>query len=142
MAASDTPAVIGFDQDIDKMTFDDLQQYFDSGAVTHIQELDDVVVVEKDTLVDKEMVITSWRLRTDDESNGFGPYVVVKCALRDGSHVVFADGSTGIKEQLIAFDTHNPIYLPKGLRVSTYMWTDPADGKEKPAKTFYLNNAA
>jgi hypothetical protein len=125
---------------VDAMSYAELVGLVDTGAVTHIQDIDDVITIDKDDLVGHAMVITSWELKLTSDYGA--PYVVVKVATADGRHAVFADGSTGIRDQLERYGHTGPILVPKGLRVSNYQWTDPADGIAKPAKTFYIDNAA
>jgi hypothetical protein len=126
--------------DLSQLDFDQLVGMLDADALVHIGDLDDTTQVDKDMLIGVPFVITEWLNRP---SQGMGEYVVVRATTREGK-VVFADGSTGIKEQLIAFAERQegkPILCPKGLRVSTYMFTNDDTGEIAPAKTFYLDTS-
>jgi hypothetical protein len=121
--------------DLSQLDYSQLLDMLDSGEAVHIGELDDTSVVEKADLVGVPMVITAWRQKASD----MGEYVIVNAATPNGK-VVFADGSTGIKEQLIKFDVvGKPIVVPKGLRRSDYTYKDD-EGKAIPATTYYLDN--
>lgn len=129
-------------KDYSELSFTELQALISGGEVAHIQEIDDVVRIEKESLIDRPFVITGWSYNPDGD---MGDFVVVQLTTMDNKHGFFSDGSTGIKDQLLAAEnkmgSRKPIYLPKGLRVSSYMYLDPTDSKSKPAQTFYLNNA-
>lgn len=135
-------AIDPFSQEIDfsQLDFDQLVSLMDADALVHIGDLDDTTQVDKDMLIGVPFVITQWINRP---SQGMGEYVVVRATTREGK-VVFADGSTGIKEQLIAFAERQgdkPILCPKGLRVSQYQYKNPDTGEVAPAKTFYLDTS-
>lgn len=95
------------------------------------------VLKDKSELVGKPFVIADVRKYDGD----FGEAVAVCVITQDDAHWVFNDGSTGIKDQVLAFVAKTGqragIYCEKGLRVSNYEYTD-AFGETKPAKTFYL----
>lgn len=141
MADTDGNSVVPVDPfslkpDFSQLDYAELMQLLDAGEVVHIRELDDTEVVEKENLIGIPMVITDWVRKMSD----MGEYVVVRAATPNGK-VVFADGSTGIKEQLIKFSIDGkPILVPKGLRKSDYTYKDE-EGKAIPATTFYLDNS-
>lgn len=113
----------------------------DGGIVAHIQEVDEVRKVEKETLMGKPFILTSWHYQPDGD---FGEFAVCEVTTIDDEKLLFIDGSTGIKDQLKLYEQKlggvKPIYVPKGLRVSNYTYDDPFDGKSKPASTYYFSN--
>lgn len=127
--------------DYSALTFGELQALISTGKVAHIQEVDDLVRVDKEALIGQPFVITDWAYNPDGD---MGDFMVCRLTTMDDQHRFFSDGSTGIKDQLLEYEkkmgSKKPIYLPKGLRVSNYNYVDPTDGKSKPASTFYLNN--
>jgi hypothetical protein len=126
--------------DVSQLDFDQLVTLLDADALVHIGDLDDTTQVDKEMLIGMPFVITDWMNRP---SQGLGPYVVVRATTREGK-VVFADGSTGIQDQLNAFAERQggkPILCPKGLRVSNYMFTNPETNETAPAQTYYLDTS-
>lgn len=102
------------------------------------------VVEDKATLVKRAFFIVEWSFRQGDH----GEYVSALIVTGTGEKLVLNDGSTGIHDQLRNV-TDNRIKrgqsfpqqglaVPNGLRASNYTYTD-ADGKEKPATTYYLS---
>lgn len=126
----------------DDMTYNELIALIDSGQVAHIQEIDDLVRAQKEALVGVAFVITEWSLNPDGD---LGEFVTVKVVTEKGEHRFFSDGSTGIKDQLKAAEAkmggRKPILVPKGLRVSNYMYHDENLGKDIPAATYYIDNS-
>lgn len=126
---------------LEEMTFEALLAAMQAGDVAHIQEIDDLVKAGKENLVGIPFFITSWKYNPE---GAHGEFVTVFVTKMDNSHGFFADGSTGIKDQLHEFEIkmggQRPIYVPKGLRVSNYNYIDPEDGKTKPSSTYYINN--
>lgn len=102
-------------------------------------------VVDKETLIGKPFVMEEWRINA---SGKFGTFVSVVAMDDNGKRFVFNDGSTGVAVQLAELSAYreahnhpmpyNGRYVKHGLRVSEYTYTDD-NGKETPAKTFYLN---
>jgi hypothetical protein len=127
--------------DYTTLTFSQLQELMSTGTVAHIQDIDDVVKVEKETLVGKPFVITGWRYNPE---GSLGDFMFVKITTMDNERRSFVDGSTGIKDQLRTYEAklgkQVPIYVPKGLRVSNYTYHDEISGKDIPATTYYINN--
>lgn len=127
--------------DYTTLTFAQLQELMSTGSVAHIQDIDDVVKVEKETLVGKPFVITAWRYNAE---GSMGDFMVVQITTMDNEHRFFVDGSTGIKDQLMTYEAklgrQVPIFVPKGLRVSNYTYHDESTGKDLPATTYYINN--
>lgn len=119
-----------------------------SEEAVQITELDELQQIsDKSLLVDKEMVILTWRWGKSS-FQGRDEFVAVVCRTEEGLFF-FTDGSSGIALQLDRYEAklrNNPqlqarfvqhgLYLPHGLRVSNY--DHPEYG---PAQTFYLNNA-
>lgn len=129
---------------LDDISFDELM----SMSELNITDVDEISLVDKDTLINKPMIILAWNF----SQGNFGEFVAVKVRTADGLYV-FTDGSTGIYEQiaryqerLIASDgwdkfVASGMMVPKGLRKSEYTYTDE-DGKEVPAVTYYIDNRA
>lgn len=135
--------------DLTFKSFTELMSMFEDGGVTNISELDDTVTFDKADLVNQPLIITGFR---EGKAGEYGnSFVVVKCVTRQlvngevkDLRGIFTDGSTGIKEQLMSFVTvkgvDKPIYCPKGLKASSYTYTDPFTLEKTPAVTYYLNN--
>lgn len=132
------------ESELAQLSFDDLV----SGTTIEVSDIDERQVFEKESLVGKKMFILQWAYRSGDYGSD---YAVVFVVTEDGKGI-FTDGGTGIKEQLFQYEqimternlwddfAKGGIYLPKGLRVSHYTYTDDS-GKEQPAKTYYLDNS-
>lgn len=93
---------------------------------------------DKETLLGTAFLIVSYDFYDGD----YGPFVAVRGMLKDNTRIVFVDGGTGIKEQLLhlAKTTGQKagIKCPNGLRVSKYDYTDESTGESRPAKTYYI----
>lgn len=128
--------------------FQELMAQLDAGGISHIGDIDEQRKVEKDKLIGKAFILTSWKFRPGE----YGPesdFAVCEITTKDNEKLLFTDGSTGIKDQLKTYERKlaklgrpsvSPIYVPNGLMVSNYMWTDPSDGIAKPASTYYFSN--
>lgn len=124
--------------DIATLEFSELMAMMDQGELIHLRELDDTDVVSKEELVGIPFIITEWEAKTGE----LGTYVVIRAVTQSNNRIVFADGSTGIKDQLLAFGIQDkPILIHKGLRVSNYTYEDE-EGKRIPASTYYLDTSA
>lgn len=98
--------------------------------------------VEKDELVGVPHFIIEWR----EVSGTYGVFVVVKAITESNRKVLYVDGSTGIQAQLRAIaderEANNSpapqtgLMVGGGLKLSTY--TAVVDGKDTPARTYYL----
>lgn len=100
------------------------------------------LVKDKTKLVGTTMLLVSWRIMDTDDKMEFGePWVIVRAVTEDSRKIVFVDGSTGIRDQLIGVTASSGrtggVLARDGLRVSEYTFTDDT-GKTKPAKTFYI----
>ena len=105
-------------------------------------------VVDKARLVNVPFVILEWRFNTS-EFNDAG-FVSLSVVTKNDDKWIINDGSTGILQQLIRVTRirrqrkhatpQNGLAVPAGLSVSNYRYTD-ADGKERPASTYYLNES-
>lgn len=143
-ADASTPAIPEPDvKELRSLSFAELQAMFDAGNVLHITDVDDVRLVEKEQLVGKTFIITDWVEK--DTGQYDNPFVIVHVTTPTDEHLVFTDGSTGIRDQLNTYlakmgGTKQPIYVPKGLRVSNYIYHDELSGKDIPATTYYINN--
>ncbi|ARK07692.1 hypothetical protein Toil_gp09 [Rhodococcus phage Toil] len=127
-------------------SFDDAFALAQDRFVTIIssEELGDgFTLTDKSELIGTEMLILAWRLQDkEDQTKKFGqPWVIVRAVTRDNRKVVFTDGSTGVRDQLIGIqslsDRTGGIHALNGLRVSTYDYTDN-QGVTKEANTFYI----
>lgn len=131
--------------------FDDVLALFKSQGV-EVQSAEDFGtgfrVVEKQTLVGVPFVILEFTHRLGD----FGDYVSVLAVTRNGSKVVFNDGSTGVCSQLALIADQRGkaghphptkgLLVERGLSRSDYTAMIPnRDGElvETPATTFYLD---
>ena len=126
---------------VDRMTAQEYQQWLATENID-VAEFDGGsdwdLVGNKDTLVDRDIVIARVRFNNTDS----GDFVSV-CAytVPEGDKVVFNDGGTGIYRQLMTYVNKTgrttAIRCRKGLRVSRYKFTDDS-GKERDAATYYL----
>lgn len=102
------------------------------------------VLEDKDKLLKTPFVILEFTFSQGE----MGEFVSAPLVTEDGRKYILNDGSTGICKQLrdvrdrrIAqniFPAQQGVAVKKGLRVSSYKYTDPTTGKETPAKTYYL----
>ena len=107
------------------------------------------VVDDKRRLVGVPFVILEWRFNDSDMSDL--PFVSATAVTQTGEKVIINDGSTGVRDQLLRItkrrlERGHPtpaagLMVPKGLTESNYTFTD-ADGKDRPATTFYLSESA
>lgn len=117
------------------------QELMDAGVV-EISEIDDTVQEDKENLVGKPLIIFDWQFK----ESALGEYVIVRAKTQTGT-VVFADGSTGVRDQLAKYQTRlaksgdkfSGLYVPRGLRSSTYM-TKTDKGEDVQATTYYIDN--
>lgn len=105
---------------------------------------------DKSELINVPMIVFDVKIVDGD----MGRYVTcravtaspVKRENSPGIKVVFADGSTGLRDELIDFmESHGgawPTHWRHGLRVSSYTYFDEKDQRDKPAQTYYLNTSA
>jgi hypothetical protein len=103
---------------------------------------------DKERLVSLPFIIVEWRFNNSDLNEaGFASFA---CITKHGDKYVVNDGSTGIADQLRSVTQRriaaghktpqNGLLVPAGLTVSRYDFTD-ADGKQKPATTYYLSES-
>lgn len=133
--------IVGFgERSLEELSF---QEMMDAGVVD-ISDIDDVVVVDQAELVGVPLILFSWEIKSSQTYGGV--YALCRVKTADGTRV-FADGGTGICEQLERYKQRmmndglsgfEPIYMAKGLRVSSYQ--KEVDGKMIPAKTYYFDN--
>lgn len=116
------------------------QQMMELGVID-IAEIDDVLVVDQAELVGNPMILFEWDIK-ESQTYG-GEYAVCKVKTAEGTRV-FADGGTGIQEQLSQYKAklaEQPtalLYFHFGLRASTYV--KEVDGQKIPATTYYFDN--
>jgi hypothetical protein len=111
---------------------------------------DEWPVLEKKKLVNVPMMLATWSVSKPGDGDGVGQYIVVRGITKDGRRFRFADGSTGIFKQLAYLTEQRVVngsatpnaglYVPGGLTVSEYDYTDDKGNKSK-AQTYYLSNA-
>jgi len=123
---------------IDTMTAEEYNAWLNSEGVEVVAiQTGEWNLIEKSELVGTYFVIA----KVTEQSEG---YVTLNCYLRDGSKVVFNDGSsTGVKKQVLDYvaktGRSTGIAVTKGLRVSEYEVPDPKNpDKMMSAKTYYL----
>ena len=123
------------------LTYEALLALASEGEVISVRDLDDRTQYNKADLIGQPFIITDWSFNPE---GNYGEFTLVKFTTPADDHGFFTDGSTGIKDQLKLWMDKlggiRPIFVPKGLRVSAYTYTDPSDGKEKPAETYYISN--
>jgi hypothetical protein len=94
-------------------------------------------IVDKADLVKKDFIVLDSQFKDGD----MGEYVIITGMTRDNQKFVFADGSTGIKDQMKELHEKGRtkgIYVEGGLVRSDYEYEDDK-GKKIPATTFYFN---
>lgn len=107
---------------------------------------DEWPVIDKKRLVNVPFLAVTWNISAP-ESSETGQYIVVRGITRNGDRFRFADGSTGIMQQLVKLtkerkDDNHPaqnagLLCEMGLTVSKYKTTDAA-GKAIEAETYYI----
>lgn len=122
------------------------QELIDAGVID-VQEVDDVIQLDKEKLVGQPFIIVGVRWGTSTFSKGekFAVVHVVTPQVRG----FFVDGSTGICDQLQKYEdkmTRNGMdtdewrmLVRAGLRASHYTYEDP-QGNQIPATTYYIDN--
>lgn len=95
----------------------------------------------KDQLCGVQFLIVNWDFHQGDH----GEFVSCKVITQDNLKYIVNDGSSGIRDQLMAYTAKQNIkaglFCKKGLRRSDYKYTDE-NGQEKPATTYYLDTSA
>lgn len=128
---------------MEEMDFSSFLAMVDAGNAVHFSDIEvRGQIKDKAELVNVPFIILDWAFRSSDVYGG--EYVVVDIKTQTDPHKFFVDGSTGIKDQLLAAsrklqNKHVPIIVRKGLRSSTYQTKD-ASGNDITGTTFYLNN--
>lgn len=111
--------------------------------------------VDKADLVGVKMLLLDWFLSPGDYAEEM---MVIRAVTGDGERIVFADGSTGLRNELIEYEEktgrNGGVLLEKGLRVSSYFVDENtgevlskkqhqeavmAGRKPRPATTYYLD---
>lgn len=102
------------------------------------------VLDNKAALLDTEFVIVRCGFHKS-EVGSKKEFVTLHVVTTDGRKLVVNDGGSGIyaqaKEMVKMYGRVAPLHVPKGLRASTYDYTD-ADGNTSEATTYYLNTAS
>lgn len=95
----------------------------------------------KDLLIGVPMLLVSWDFNIGDH----GEFVSARVVTQTNQKYVLNDGSTGIRDQLIAYSTkYNKragLLVQKGLRRSNYVYKNEK-GEDVPATTYYLDVSA
>lgn len=104
-------------------------------------------LTDKNDLVDVPIFLIQWMFKNSEEYPDSQYAVVHGIRVNDGSKFVFADGSTGIRDQLETVSTRRTaagldasqqgLAVRKGLVRSDYPAGLGRDGKERPAGTTY-----
>jgi hypothetical protein len=125
---------------LEEMTFNDMME----AGVIDIAEVDDVIAVDQAELVGIPLILFSWDVKPSAQ---FGNnYCICRVKTADGTRV-FADGGTGIMEQLERYKNRlakmdvnefSPLYFHYGLRASRY--NKDVDGNMIAAVTYYFDN--
>jgi hypothetical protein len=118
------------------------------GVITQAsEELGDGFALVKDeaktSLVGVELIVMSWTFSEGDFSHEL---CTMRIVTKDGRKLIVNDGSTGIADQLRAYQDRTGhvggLYVKRGFRVSTYDYTDEQTGKTSKASTYYLDTSA
>jgi hypothetical protein len=129
-------------------TLDEVLAFLDAeygGVVDVADQIGDgfAMIDDKGQLVGREMVLINWKF--NESSYGDEPFVFVRAMTRDGQRIMFVDGSTGIRDDLLEFSSRTgqfgSMHLHRGLRRSDYDYTDAESGKTTKATTFYLDTS-
>jgi hypothetical protein len=96
----------------------------------------------KDQLIGVPFLAVQWDFHEGDH----GEFVAMKVMTQDGQKFIVNDGSSGIRDQVMAYTAktgnYGGLFCLKGLRRSNYTYTDKDTGKESPATTYYLDTSA
>ena len=109
--------------------------------VTNYREIaPSIPVLSADELVGVPFLI----MRATEHVGDFGPFKSIAVVFGDNKIGIVNNGSfgSGIYQQIQDMEENGvlwPVFVEKGLRKSEYVKTLP-DGKEIPAKTYYLAN--
>lgn len=125
-------------RDLSELDYDQIVALLDTGEVAHIQELDDRILFDKDSLVNTSFVITKVMFKAGDypdpATGQTKEFAVVEVVTKDKGRGVFIDGSTGVCMQLSKFYEGRPIIVPAGLIRSDYT------NEYGKGSTYYLSN--
>lgn len=124
----------------------DLDSMFDVMSTQDVANISDVmgtgfsVLEDKNRLVGVEFVIVRYGVHEGEN----GQFTTIHVVTTHKDKYVVNDGSTGIHAQLAEYKERAgrvcPLYVPRGLRVSEYDFTDDG-GNKKRARTYYLNTS-
>lgn len=126
---------------LEDMSFDEMM----AQGVIDIAEVDDVIAVDQAELVGVSFVLYEWDIKPSATFGG--SYALCRVKTAEGTRV-FADGGTGIMEQLERYknkllkleaDAYAPLYFHFGLRASQYV-KQLDDGSTVAATTYYFDN--
>lgn len=124
-------------------SFDDVVRMTGGQVANIADEMGDgfSVLDDKMRLIGAEFIIVKYGEHESEKSDG-GKFTTIHVVTKEGGKYIVNDGSTGIHAQMS--EKFGPdgepfkfLYVPRGLRVSEYTYMD--GGREKPARTFYLN---
>lgn len=124
----------------------DLDNMFDVMRAQDVANIADVmgtgfsVLEDKNRLIGVEFVIVRYGVHEGEN----GQFTTIHVVTTNKEKFVVNDGSTGIHAQLAEYKERAgrvcPLYVPRGLRVSEYDFTDD-NGTKKRARTYYLNTS-
>lgn len=156
MSASTVPAVpsateievkrqaVFTDDDLGNIrSFEDAAKLFNDASVEIVStdEFGDGFVVlptnEKNRLCNVPFFIMNTKFSDGDN----GLFVTLHVVTKAGEKLIVNDGSTGIRDQMIAIvrkGRSQGLYCPRGLSESKYTYDDPNTGEKKNATTYYL----
>jgi hypothetical protein len=125
---------------LEEMSFSEMM---DAGVID-ISEVDDVIAVDQEELVGKPFILFEWDIKPSAMYGG--QYALCRVKTAEGTRV-FADGGTGISEQLERYKNRlakldenefSPLYFHFGLRASHY--NKEVEGSVISAVTYYFDN--
>jgi hypothetical protein len=126
--------------ELKELSLDQLVEMMGASEVTDIIPTDQYgPIADQVLLVGKPFMLVHWEFHEGD----FGEFVSMWIMDLDGKRYIVNDGSTGIYQQLRETTdkkgVDSMVVCRHGLKESSYMYTGP-DGKERPAKTYYIDN--
>lgn len=126
--------------DLKELSLDQLVELLGASEVTDIIPTDQYgPIADQALLVGKPFMLVHWEFHEGD----FGEFVSMWIMDLEGHRYIVNDGSTGIYQQLRETTdkkgVNSMVVCRHGLKESSYMYTGP-DGKERPAKTYYIDN--
>lgn len=120
------------------------QKYGEDNVAVASEEIGDgfKLLENKDLLIGVGMILLTWNFSMGDH----GEFVSIRLVTQDNAKYIVNDGSTGIRDQLIAYSNKKAgkqggLFCAKGLRRSDYTFKNE-QGTDTPATTYYLDTSA